>query len=198
MSVMLYWKDRLEAQNPLYCEALRVPGVNVKAMPGMDGRASWPRAVSRAALYEDYQQWHKDEFCALYRGIAWSGAMPQPAAEFIFFCTVENWLYVVGKEEQVRAYRVNHMVSYEGEWVKTKKLRYFIRLLDWKYHAAQFELTTGIFCFDIAETVAERIKLIEDAKANYKKLIHWNRAKFQSNAPNSSAWGRPLDPADEA
>lgn len=175
MSVLLYWQERLEAQNPLYTESLRVPKLNIRPMPGMDHKSSWPRAIARSALYEDYQQWHKDQFLALYRGISWAGPMPKPVEELIFFSTMAQWLYIVGKDAQVRTYLVPHSHLYEGEWVHGKKNRYFIRLLDWEYHAAQFELTTGIFKFQVCDTAEDRIRMIEEAKANYIKVLAHNR-----------------------
>jgi len=179
MSVMLYWQERLEAQNPLYSESLRIDKVNVRPMHGMDPKASWPRAISRSALYEDYCRWHKDQFLQLYRGIAWSGPMPKPAEELIFFSTMSPWLYVVGKDEQVRTYLVPHSEKYEGEWVHCKKNRYFIRLLDWQYHAVQFELTTGVFVFNRDMTAEDRIRMVEGAKANYRKVLDHNRHQMK-------------------
>jgi hypothetical protein len=194
MSVLLYWKERLEAQNPLFNDKLRVPMLNVRPMPGMDPRSSWPRAVARSALYQDYQDWHKDQFLALYRGIQWTGEMPKPAEELIFFSTMAEWLYVVGKEEQVRTYLVPNSVRYEGRWLKGKKNRYFVRLLDWEYHAAQFELTTGIFCFNDEMTGEERVRKIEEARKNYREVLYYNRNKF-SGAEDSDDADAYLDRA---
>lgn len=190
MSVLLYWQERLQAQNPLYDERLRIPGYNVRPLAGLDPRASWPRAVARSALYEDYIVWHKQCFLDLYRGIAWSGPMPQHATELIFFTTIAQWIYIVGADRQVRTYAIPASLKFEDTWYSGKKNRYFIRLLDWRYHAAQFELTTGIFKFDIGEdiiTAEDRIRLIEGAKANYMAVLDHNRGRMEQSMRGDAA-----------
>jgi hypothetical protein len=183
MSVLLYWRERLEAHNPLYKEDLRIPGLNVRPMNGMDPKASWPRAIARYALYQDYCIWHREQFLPLYKGV--ECPTPKPADELIFYSTMAEWLYIVGKEQQVRTYLVTHSSYYEGEWVRGRKHRYFIRLLDWAYHAAQFELTTGIFCFNDDMLAEDRIRLIESAKSDYTAVLDHNRNKFGSVQPAS-------------
>lgn len=179
MSVVQYWKERLEAQNPLYDTALRIPQVNVRPNPGMDPRASWPRAVARSALYQDYITWFKECYLKPFKETPYyaerPSRLPKPVSELIFFSTIAPWIYVVGKKEQARTYLVPTQMKFEDRWVSGKKNSYFARLLEWRHHVAAFELDTGIQVEGSPVEPGEHIPMLADIRANYLALVSANR-----------------------
>ena len=145
MSAVLYWKERLESAQPLRDEALRVPGYNVRN-PSVS--QTWPRAIARQALYQDYQKWFDEEYLTAFRDVGYyqdfPQHMPKPLDELGFFATMGPFLYIVGRDKQVRNYTVKVQKPYQGRLVEVKTGRYFVRLCEHKAHCAAFELNTGI------------------------------------------------------
>lgn len=145
MSAVLYWKERLEDAQPLRDEALRVEGFNVKNPSATN---TWPRAVARQALYQDYLKWFEEIYLLSFKTVGYyqdfPEQMPKPLDELGFFATMGPFLYVVGKDKQVRNYSVKVQKPYQGRYVQVKTGRYFVRLCEHKAHCAAFELNTGI------------------------------------------------------
>jgi len=152
MSAQLYWRERLIARNPIYSEPLREVMYNFRPhRRAMDD--TWPHAIARAVLLEDYTAWHKEVYLKPYGDVSFfrdnPKKLPRPLGQLEFFSTISPWLYVRGKKEQVRAYLVPHKVCVEGRWVSTLKNRYFVRLCPWEAHVAAFHVNTGM---DVNET----------------------------------------------
>lgn len=182
MSVTMYWKERLAAHNPVYCDALRIDKLTVKKRPGQ--LDDWPHSVARSTLFDDYVAWHNEVYLSGYREADYykqhPERLPQPVDELTFFSTMSPWLYIVGKKQQVRTYMVPHRYRYEDEWVEGKKNTYFVRLCEWQHHAAAFELNTGIRLDDASEYYEPgRAQMVADAAAAYLQKISENRQSLE-------------------
>lgn len=185
MSVQLYWKERLQAQNPLFKETLRVSGVTIRPHAGIDPKAQWPRAVNRHTLYVDYINWHEEVYLAGFRDSEYfkdPERLPKPAEELVFFNTMYPWLYLVGKKQQVRTYLVDHEFLYEGQWHTGKKHTYFVRLCAWEHHVALYELLTGhSIGLESPYYDEDRARVVADARSAYLEQIAQNRVLYNGN-----------------
>lgn len=189
MSIAQYWLERLNAQNPLYNEKLRVDRVNVRMHPGEDHNSFWPRAVARQVLYQDYTSWHDEVFLKNYRESAyWSERLPNPAVELHFYTTLSPWVYIVDKDKQVRNYKVPAKLQYEDEWYEGRKGRNFIRLCEWKHHVAAFELDTGLTVADSPyQTFDDRVRELAVGRAEYNQRIDERRTLMEHNMGRGDA-----------
>lgn len=147
MTAALYWKERLEAGCPLYCEAHHNNNWR-RVRP--DDPGMWFRAVARQALFMDYCEWFEREYrprvLRAPEGHYFAELEPQPMSEAAFFAAMAPWLYVEGKKQQVRAYvvDVDKWLPERAEWVGCRQRRYFVRLAPHSVHAEAFFRSTGI------------------------------------------------------
>lgn len=146
MSVQIWWQERLTQRCPVASQKIREDGYSLRPRRGSED--TWPHAVSRSALFDDYVEWHQDTYLGAYREVEYyrenPDRMPHPADELTFFSTIAPWLYIVGKKQQVRSYMVPKMELYEGRWYEVKTARYFVRLLEHEAHEAAFLIATGV------------------------------------------------------
>lgn len=178
MSVIVYWQERLRAGRPFFSNKVWEEPNNTRGKPA-DG-ATWPRAVARSALFDDYTIWHQDEYLQPYREAEYYAAnpdrMPQPVDELAFYATIAPWLYIVDKNRQVRTYLVPVQVFYEDRWVETKKNRYFIRLCAREAHEAAFEIATALSpSTPVPYYTPGLAEQLEEAREAYMKRINANR-----------------------
>lgn len=148
MSAIQYWKERLAARNPLHA-GVWVEGRDYKTRKDRPPISTWPHSVCRAVIYEDYLIWHSEVMLAPYRGVAYydenPDARPAPLNLIPFFTEISPFIYLVGKDSQVRSYPsiVVHQDD-EGNPVRSRKFKYFVRLCEWEAHSLAFEKKTGI------------------------------------------------------
>lgn len=166
MSVILYWKKRLQEGNPLYAESLRIQNYNIKYRDGP--RDGWPFAVAKQGLYQDYCIWHRDEMVPTYHDVPYfrdnEDQIPVAAAELFFFTTIAPFLYIVDSKVQTRSYQVNDMVIHEGEAVHVKKGRNFVRLCTLEEHRAAYVIQTGSPVKEMIDTYdPEKYRLMGEA-----------------------------------
>lgn len=163
MSAALYWKGRLIEGRPFYSDAMYVENVTFK--PSRSGDI-WPHSVNRIALYDDYCIWFRQaylpEFQSQEHYTKFPEDLPRRADELNFFATIGPWVYVVGKQQQVRSYVVMEKEHQDGAWFEVRKKRYFIRFCSIEAHRAAFQLFAGmslgaveLFDVDLAKVVAE-------------------------------------------
>lgn len=124
-------------------------------------------------MYQDYCYWHEDVFLVPYRGVLFfENDLPKPVDEMTFHVSIAPWIYLLGKDVQVRSYLVPHRYYFEGKYHQGKKRRYFVRLCYWETHVAAFETYTGVPVtgnvkfFDIEKTK----RLAEDI-TNFRVVI---------------------------
>lgn len=146
MAVVLYWKERLAARNPLRLEALRIVGFNVK--PRRDRMEDpWPHSVAKQAMFEDYLVWFDQVYLPPFQEAEFyqdfPDQLPKPADQLEFFTTMSPFVHVLGRKQQTRSYFVPKVTGHEGRWITVKVYRNFVRLCEWEDHVAQFELLTG-------------------------------------------------------
>lgn len=137
-------------------------------------RDPWPHAVCRASMYQDYQKWFDRDFLEAYRGVPFfKDGLPKPEDEFTFFTTMSPWLYILGKKEQVRNYRVPVTVTMEGGVTEEQyRYRYFIRLGSWETHVAAFEIQTGISVGDNVKFFdVERAKRLMEGVSSFRARL---------------------------
>lgn len=131
-AVTNWWQERLQARHPLGTAAIDVEGYNWKRRAGLESVDSWPKAVARIALYDDFRFWCEDH------------TIGTPlCSELHFFVQIAPWVYS-DKSHQVKNYWVHKSEPYQGRWIKVKVRRYFIRLNTWDEHADMFFRDTGV------------------------------------------------------
>lgn len=178
MSVVIYWQERLKARRPFYSQKIWDEPNNTRGKPA-DG-STWPRAIARSALFDDYTLWHQDEYLRPYREaeyyVANPDRIPQPVDELTFYATMGPWLYIVDKQRQVRTYLVPVQQFYEDHWIEVKKNRYFIRLCEHTAHEAAFEIATALPpSAPVAYYSPSLTQELEAAREVYMKRINANR-----------------------
>lgn len=137
MSVLLWWRERLDARFPLN-EKFKIEPFNFKQREGAIPD-QWPGRVARRALYESYCDW-----VDLQNVKTWPGTEPEdtrrakPVNELTFFTTLSPCLYVNGRKRMLKNYKVKKSVPFEGGYQTTKVRRYFIRLGEWQEHVDAF------------------------------------------------------------
>lgn len=155
MSVVQFWRERLAAKCPLYSTWLPRSDYKVH-QERMD---SWPHSVCRDVLYRDYVIWHNEVFISPYRAVPYfKGKLPEAVDSLTFFSAMAPYLYIAGKDVQVRNYLVPCIHEHEGRKVVGKKWRYFVRLCEWETHVAAFELLSGV-------SIAGNVRFFEAEKA---------------------------------
>ncbi len=127
MSVQNWWELRLRARDPL--EFVHVQGFDYRPKQGV--RDTWPNAVGRQSLYEDYCAWCEKQ------------DVLQVETDLIFFLKVKPWIYIVDKKWHVKNYNVPKRQQYEGRWITLRVRRYFVRLRPYEEHVEVFEEKTG-------------------------------------------------------
>jgi len=142
MTVEQFWQERLQAGFPMRDLNLRIEGYDVRSWSGKTGQ--WPRAIARQSLYHDYLIWHRVSFLPKYDvAPAREILNPTNATELQFFIQMGPWLYIDGKDWHVKNYSVKKSERHNGEWVRVKGRRYFIRLLELDRHIDVFERSVG-------------------------------------------------------
>lgn len=145
MAVILYWRERLAARNPIRLIALQ--GADYRKLQDKAPEDTWPKAVAKQALLQDYKAWFDEVYLDSYRAtqfyIDQPELLPPPATDLEFFTTMSPLLHIVGRDQQTRAYFIWESRQHEGRWVKVKVRHNFVRLCDWQSHVAAFELQTG-------------------------------------------------------
>lgn len=180
MSATLYWKSRLTDGDIFFTEASRIVGSTVKPHKNKSD-LKWPYAVARSAIYEDYCVWHRLAYLPTFADVEhyknFPEDLPERADELGFFSTIGPWLYMVGKQRQVRSYSVDEPVHQFGAWHEAKKKRYFVRLCSLAAHRAAFALYTG----SVVETQVsdeELIRVVTEAQTESRDRIERNRASM--------------------
>lgn len=146
MSVIPYWKGRLDAGRPVYEDAYWVEGYDWKPHEPMLG--TWPKLIAKQALWNDYLAWFEDVYLESFRQSPYfkefPDNLPKPAREHEFWGAIAPFLYVSGKARlQSRGYFVWGKRMHLGEMVPARVHRSFIRLGSHPEHVAQYELLTG-------------------------------------------------------
>jgi hypothetical protein len=165
MSVLIWWKERLAARAPL---REFVPRYDLKPNR-IDPNDTWPHSCARQALVEDYRDWHERFYLKPYREVPYYEAnpdkLPQVVSDFEFFSTMVPYLYVIGKDRQVRTYQVPCKKMYDGRWMTVRVTRYFVRFAEWKEHVAAFETSTGMHIeANVLYFEEEKAKLLSNAR----------------------------------
>lgn len=181
MAVILYWRERLQARRPIYCDRLAVEKLNLRTIVG----DTWPRAVAKQALFEDYQIWFEEVYLPPYRDTGFYQDMPdqlpKPATSLEFFTTMSPLLHLIARDKQTRSYKVDKQVQHMGEWVTVKSHRNFVRLCEWKEHVAAFELQTGLVVgfrdFPLSSERDERIMVLVRGQKAYVERLDANKEK---------------------
>ena len=147
MSVVVYWRERLEERRPIRLAAYYQENYDWK--PRLeDGGDTWPRLVAKQSIWKDYLAWHEDVYLKPYREAEYfkdfPDQLPQPANEVEFWHIMAPLLYVSGsRNSQTRGYFVWGYRVHMGERVQAKVHRAFVRLLEWEEHMAAFMLAVG-------------------------------------------------------
>ena len=142
-TISQWWEERLKAHDPIGVPAVHLDGYNLKMHP--TSQEPWPKAVARSALYEDYRFWFEDRAIKpIMKSPNYDPKMlPITKTEHEFFICMKPWIYI-DKDHQVKNYWVWGQRQHEGEWVKVKVRRWFVRLMPWEAHAIAFFVDTGI------------------------------------------------------
>ncbi len=180
MSAITYWRECLINKFPLRMSSANTAGVWVKYRKG-PRTTTWPYAVARAALYEDYRVWFRQSYLKQFVGIkGYFGVgdqLPQPDSELSFYVAMAPWLYLVSKEEQVRSYVVPVREHLDGRWWTLKKHRNFVRLCRHEQHVAVFEMLTGLVVYDALANMSneERLGVVNKAKEAFREELKTNK-----------------------
>ena len=180
MSTITYWRECLINKFPLRMSSAGTAGVWVKYRKG-PRTTTWPYAVARAALYEDYRVWFRESYLKQFADIkGYHGVgdrLPQPDSELSFYVAMAPWLYIVSKEEQVRSYVVPVREHLDGRWWTLKKHRNFVRLCRHEQHVAVFEMLTGLVVYDALANMSneERLGVVNKAKEAFREELKTNK-----------------------
>lgn len=182
MSVLIYWQERLQDRKPLYSDSIAIPGFNVKAREG----DSWPASVARSALLEDYLLWHEEKLLEPYRQSPMyadhPAMMPKPVDEMGFYNSLAPLIYVIGKHQQVRNYKVTIQRQFEGKWQSGTQRRYFVRLATWEEHVASFELQTGIEVHgNVIYLDVAKAQMLMKARTEWQEETDGNRKRMETS-----------------
>jgi len=172
MSIVPYWKERLEERRPIRELAYWVENFDWK--PQVDAPAdTWPRLVAKQALWKDYCAWFEDVYLLPFRSspyfVDFPDQLPVPCTEVEFWHTMSPYLYISGiPKMQTRGYFVWTQKKHMGEWIRSKAHRNFIRLGTWEEHLAQFALLTGgpsdpTQCVDLLGGAMRRMRATNEA-----------------------------------
>jgi hypothetical protein len=172
MSIVPYWKERLEERRPIRELAYWVENYDWKPQPDAPAD-TWPRMVAKQALWKDYCAWFEDVYLLPFRTspyfIDFPDQLPVPCTEVEFWHTMSPYLYLSGRPKmQTRGYFVWTQKKHMDEWVRCKVHRNFIRLGTWEEHLAQFALLTGgpsdpSKCVDLLGGAMRRMQATNDA-----------------------------------
>lgn len=145
MSVLKYWQERLIDGKPYHSDFFMKDSLSIRYHKDPN---DWPFAVARSSMYKDYLVWYQNKFIPLYEQTEYyqrnPEMIPHAADEQTFYTTISPWLYVVGKDKQVRSYRVSVPEQYNDATILVKRYVYFVRLADLETHKMAFELDTGV------------------------------------------------------
>lgn len=182
MATTLYWKERLTEGCIFYAGSSYILGNTYKAHK-KGGDDTWPHAVARSTLYEDYCIWHREaylpQFVNMPHYLEHPEDLPVRADELGFYATLGPWLYVVGKARQVRSYAVQERVFQLGAWHEVRRKRNFVRLCSIEVHRAAFQLYTGQ---DFR--VVEPIQIVTEAQQDCRERTERNRASMPIVPPS--------------
>lgn len=180
MSTITYWRECLINKFPLRMSSAGTAGVWVKYRKG-PRTTTWPYAVARATLYEDYRVWFRESYLKQFADIEGCygvrDRLPQPDSELSFYVAMAPWLYIVSKEEQVRSYVVPVREHLDGRWWTLKKHRNFVRLCRHEQHVAVFEMLTGLVVYDALANMSneERLGVVNKAKEAFREELKTNK-----------------------
>ncbi len=164
MSILFWWKERLVAQHPFHRP--KTPDIDYR-MGADNPSTTWPALVQRTTLFKDYQTWHEEVYLAAYKGVEYyqesPDRMPMVATELEFFNIIRPFVYLHGRNTQVRSIKIPEQVHYQGRWVELRKYKYFIKLCPLAEHCAAFELYTGM-------SLSTDVKYYEEEKAKILAL----------------------------
>ena len=155
-------------------------GVWVKYRKG-PRTTTWPYAVARSALYEDYRVWFRESYLKQFANIKGyhevRDRLPQPDSELSFYVAMAPWLYLVSKKEQVRSYVVPVREHLDGRWWTLKKHRNFVRLCRHEQHVAIFEMSTGLVVYDALANVSnkEKLEVVNKAREDFREELKNNK-----------------------
>ena len=145
MTVLLWWKERLNAGEPLHNQETRPVGVDVRFSDRI-GPYGWPNAVAKQALYDDYVWWHTTVYIKPFNDSPYYSdnpdKIPKPADRLAFFSAMQPLIAPTNLESST--YPVKVSVQHEGRIVKVKKSRAFYRLVDLEAHRVAFMTHTGL------------------------------------------------------
>lgn len=185
MSAALYWKERLQEGAIFYSKALYEGPHTFKTNPKR-GSAEWPYAVNRISLYDDYCVWFHQRYLPQFKDEPYYRSypedLPERADELGFFATIGPWLYVVGKNRQVRNYSVPVVVTQDGCRVTVNRKKYFVRLCSLAVHRAAYELFTGTPL--IGATVLydpELASIVNAAQCDTRETTERNKASMDKS-----------------
>lgn len=182
MSVVPYWKERLEDRRPVRDLAYWREEYDWKPRLDVPGD-TWPRLVACQAIWKDYLAWFEDVYLAPFRESDFfrdfPDQMPAPATEVEFWHTMSPLLYISGNPKmQKRGYFVWGQRTHEGEWVKVKVHRNFIRLGSWDEHVAAYVLATGGYTGSWAKDPAAYIDTVGGAIRRMRAANEANRNRL--------------------
>lgn len=118
--VRLYWKSRLNDACVFYDTAAVREGVDYR------GDLPWPKWVSRAALFDDFQTWFEREYAPNNR----EGAVDSPyLREAVFLKQVNKYLYGPFMRHVTSTFPVKVRKFKRGRWLVITEYHRFVRLM---------------------------------------------------------------------
>lgn len=174
MSVIPYWRERLEEGRPIRLDTYWEAEFDWRNGVA-DTSESWPRMVACQAFWMDYQAWFEDVYLVPYRESAYfkdfPDQMPKPESEGGFWSQFGPMVYI-NRKTQRRGYFVWGQKKYEDEWVKVKVYRSFIRMASHKECLAQLELILG------AKDPMARIDIVAGALRRMRRQTEENKMRL--------------------
>jgi hypothetical protein len=174
MAVVAYWLQRLRDRRPLWSPGLNLPGQTFRPFRDRP-EDSWPQAVSKQALFQDYQLWFTDVYLPPFQASGFyqdvPEALPKPATDLDFFVIMSPMIHLVGRAQQTRSHIVPLREMHQGEWYTVKRRKNFVRLCSWQEHVAAFELQTGLPVAATLPPPTEQMKTVaRGVKVSIRKL----------------------------
>lgn len=170
MTVLLWWKQRLQVGEPVHHQELRAKGADVRFRDG-GGPNGWPSAVCKQKLYDDYLWWHDSVYSRPFKDSPFYAdnpdKMPRATERLAFFSTMQPLIAPTGLEP--RTYPVKVQTFHEGRMLKVKRSRSFYRLVSLEEHRMAFSLHTGLRLSDATEIYdAREVALLAEEQKRIK------------------------------
>lgn len=145
MTVLIWWRDRLNVGEPLHDQATRTQGADVRFRQGQ-GPNGWPNAVSKQRLYDDYLWWFDASYLKPFRDVPFyvdnPTKLPSACDRLAFFSLMQPLIVPTGLA--ARTYPVKVNVQHEGRLIPVKRSRSFYRLALLEDHRVAFVLHSGM------------------------------------------------------